>query len=120
VLLYFFAMTRSKMKSTFVLLSMLAALSVTAVVSAAPNNNGSVKVEGDAMVSTLDGVGGTVHENGNVLELKNGELSLNGIVVYKKKGVLKVRLVHKGATFSLTVNGKNVPLPDIKQAPALT
>ena len=108
------------MKSTFVLISMLAALAATSPVSAVPNNNGSIKVEGDAMVSTLDGVGGTVHENGNVLELKNGELSLNGIVVYKKKGVLKVRLVHKGETFSLTVNGKNVPLPAVKPAPALT
>lgn len=108
------------MKSTFVLISMLAALSATTPVSAAQNNSGSVKVEGDAMVSTLDGVGGTVHENGNVLELKNGELSLNGIVVYKKKGVLKVRLVHKGETFTLTVNGKDVPLPEIKQAPALS
>lgn len=108
------------MKSIFVLISMLAALSATTLASAAVPNSGSVKVEGDAMVSTLHGVGGTMNENGNILELKNGELSLNGIVVYKKKGVLKVRLVHKAETFSLTVNGKNVPLPAIKQAPALT
>jgi len=108
------------MKPAFVLLSLLAALSATAPVFAAPDNTGSVKVEEEGMVSTLDGVGGVVHENGNVLELKDGKLSLNGIVVYQKKGVLKVRLVHKGDTFTLSVNGKNVPVRDVKPAPALT
>ncbi|MES2040346.1 MAG: hypothetical protein V4495_21210 [Pseudomonadota bacterium] len=110
------------MKSKFVLISILAALSASTLASAgvtAPNS-GSIKVEGDARVSTLNGIGGSLNENGNILELKNGELSLNGIVVYKKKGVLKVRLVHNGENFSLTVNGKDVPLPGIKQAPALT
>lgn len=109
------------MKSTFVLLGMLAALSANIPAIAAPDtNSSSVKIDGDTKVSTIDGVAGIANESGNILELKDGELSLNGTVVYKKKGVLKVRLVHKDATFSLTVDGKNVPLPNIKPAPALT
>ncbi|MFZ6875668.1 hypothetical protein ACO0LF_26680 [Undibacterium sp. Di27W] len=110
------------MKFTTVLLSMLLSLSASSLVYATPasaNANGgsssSFKMEGDTAISSISGEAGIVTENGNVLELKNGELSLNGTVIYKKKGALKIQMVRKGSAVSLTVDGKDVPVPEQKK-----
>ncbi|MFZ6743742.1 hypothetical protein ACO0LC_10985 [Undibacterium sp. JH2W] len=110
------------MKCTTILFSMLLSLSASSVVYATPagaNANGgssmSIKKEGDAAISTITGVAGIVTENGNVLELKDGELRYNGAVIYKKKGVLNIELVHKGTALSLKVDGKDVPMPEQKK-----
>jgi|GEM_PF-6282845 len=97
------------MKSISILFCSLLALSAASLAHAVPDSS-SFKMEGDAAISTMEGVSGTVTENGNVLELKNGELRLNGNVIYKKKGAIKVQMVHKGASFNLKVDGKDVPL----------
>ena len=100
------------MKKIILIASLMAPLMAPLVALAAPPNNASTYVEpnGD-LIAELNSEGGRCTVNGNVLELINGKLLLNQLVVYKGKGVLKVRLAIKPATAVLQVNGKEVRLP---------